>query len=258
MRAQFDEDPKYAAYVALFEPLCGPGPQRPILLEDKARVGQKRGRDSAEDETLEIVRLPPAHALWRCASVCRRGRRGTLLAHASMMAHAMEPAGFISAPPADAARIAPCSSGRERQLGHGLVQALNKKELWQRLWKAVTSEHSPFAQTPENSWPAPWRAATSGAFLNRAGAQEEDPAGPAGDAVDHGVQRAPAHEAAVPLQRGQHARGAARGQGQRRRPVHLLRRLLPGPVGAHHGRRHRLHRAGAALPSPMASPMTWR
>ena len=42
--------------MALFEPLCGPGPQRPILLEDKARVGQKRGRDSAEDETLEIVR----------------------------------------------------------------------------------------------------------------------------------------------------------------------------------------------------------
>jgi hypothetical protein len=62
-RAQFDEDPKYAAYVALFEPLCGPGPQRPILLEDKARVGQKRGRDSAEDETLEIVRSPAAHTL---------------------------------------------------------------------------------------------------------------------------------------------------------------------------------------------------
>ena len=56
--SQFDEEPKYTAYVALFEPLCGPGPQRPILLEDKARVGQKRGRDSAEDEMLEIVRLP--------------------------------------------------------------------------------------------------------------------------------------------------------------------------------------------------------
>lgn len=56
VRAQFDEEPKYTAYVALFEPLCGPGPLRPILLEDKARVGQKRGRDSAEDETLEIVR----------------------------------------------------------------------------------------------------------------------------------------------------------------------------------------------------------
>ncbi|KAK9838564.1 hypothetical protein WJX81_007620 [Elliptochloris bilobata] len=52
---KFDEEPKYTAYVALFEPLCGPGPQRPILLEDKARVGQKRGRDSAEDETLEIA-----------------------------------------------------------------------------------------------------------------------------------------------------------------------------------------------------------
>ena len=51
--------------MALFEPLCGPGPQRPILLEDKARVGQKRGRDSAEDEMLEIVRPPsPLTPCW--------------------------------------------------------------------------------------------------------------------------------------------------------------------------------------------------
>ena len=71
-----------------------------------------------------------------------------------------------------------------------------------------------------------------------AGAQEEDPAGPAGDAVDHHLQRAPAHEAALPLQRGQHACGPARREGQRRRPVHLLGGLLPRALGPHHGRRH--------------------
>ena len=55
---KFDEEPKYAAYVTLFEPLCGPGPQRPILLEDKARVGQKRGRDALEED-MEIVSFSP-------------------------------------------------------------------------------------------------------------------------------------------------------------------------------------------------------
>ena len=55
---KFDEEPKYNAYVALFEPLCGPGPQRPILLEDKARVGQKRGREAIEED-MEIVRAFP-------------------------------------------------------------------------------------------------------------------------------------------------------------------------------------------------------
>ncbi|KAK9908618.1 hypothetical protein WJX75_000528 [Coccomyxa subellipsoidea] len=51
---KFDEEPKYTAYVALFEPLCGPGPQRPILLEEKPKVGQKRGREAIEEDT-EIV-----------------------------------------------------------------------------------------------------------------------------------------------------------------------------------------------------------
>ncbi len=57
---KFDEEPKYSAYVSLFEPLCGPaGQQRPILTEGVAKVGQKRNRESLEDETLEIVRPPP-------------------------------------------------------------------------------------------------------------------------------------------------------------------------------------------------------
>ncbi len=52
---KFDEEPKYTAYVALFEPLCGPGPARPILLEEKPKVGQKRGREAIEED-VEIVR----------------------------------------------------------------------------------------------------------------------------------------------------------------------------------------------------------
>ncbi len=47
---KFDEDPKYAAYMALFEPLCGaPGPQRPIIVDSLPKVGQKRGRDEEAD-----------------------------------------------------------------------------------------------------------------------------------------------------------------------------------------------------------------
>lgn len=46
---KFDEDPKYAAYMALFEPLCGaPGPQRPIIVDSLPKVGQKRGREEAD------------------------------------------------------------------------------------------------------------------------------------------------------------------------------------------------------------------
>ena len=54
---KFDEEPRYSAYVPLFEPLCGPGPQRPILLEEKSRVGQKRGREAFEGEDVDIVSL---------------------------------------------------------------------------------------------------------------------------------------------------------------------------------------------------------
>ena len=37
---KFDEEPKYAAMMALFEPLCGPHPERPIITESmEARVG---------------------------------------------------------------------------------------------------------------------------------------------------------------------------------------------------------------------------
>lgn len=35
---KFDEEPKYEAYMKLFEPLCGPAPSRPILVEGGAKV----------------------------------------------------------------------------------------------------------------------------------------------------------------------------------------------------------------------------
>lgn len=59
---KFDEEPKYNAYVTLFEPLCGPVLERPILLEDKTRVGQKRAREAVEED-VEIVRRPPPHVI---------------------------------------------------------------------------------------------------------------------------------------------------------------------------------------------------
>lgn len=39
MNLKFDEEPKYEAYMKLFEPLCGPAPSRPILIEGAAKVG---------------------------------------------------------------------------------------------------------------------------------------------------------------------------------------------------------------------------
>ena len=67
---KFDEEPRYSAYVPLFEPLCGPGPQRPILLEEKTlRVGQKRGREAFEGEDMEIVSLLPMPVLPVASSV---------------------------------------------------------------------------------------------------------------------------------------------------------------------------------------------
>lgn len=51
MNLKFDEEPKYSSLVTLFEPLCGPGPSRPIILESApAKVGQKRGREQMEEE----------------------------------------------------------------------------------------------------------------------------------------------------------------------------------------------------------------
>jgi hypothetical protein len=39
---KFDEEPKYAAMAALFEPLCGPPGRRPISTDGAKKVGMKR------------------------------------------------------------------------------------------------------------------------------------------------------------------------------------------------------------------------
>ena len=68
---KFDDDPRYTQYAQLFEPLCGPAPQRPILLEAGAtKVGQKRGREEVE-EAADIVSPDPAmKPTLVCACAC--------------------------------------------------------------------------------------------------------------------------------------------------------------------------------------------
>lgn len=54
MNLKFDEEPKYEAYMALFEPLCGDRNNRPIQTFAPApKVGQKRQRDPSDDILLD-------------------------------------------------------------------------------------------------------------------------------------------------------------------------------------------------------------
>jgi len=52
---KFDEEPKYQAFMAIFDPLCGPNPQRPILTEGQTKVGQKRGREAMEEDAMDVA-----------------------------------------------------------------------------------------------------------------------------------------------------------------------------------------------------------
>ena len=47
---KFDEEPKYGALAALFEPLCGPTNRRPISTEGAQKIGQKRKAEALEEE----------------------------------------------------------------------------------------------------------------------------------------------------------------------------------------------------------------
>ena len=43
---KFDEEPKYQAFMTLFDPLCGPQPHRPILTEGQAKVSCRTSADA--------------------------------------------------------------------------------------------------------------------------------------------------------------------------------------------------------------------
>ena len=67
---KFDEEPKYGALAALFEPLCGPaGPSRPVLTDGSVKVGHKRKAEALEEEgedgrPKKKVRLGQAATQW--------------------------------------------------------------------------------------------------------------------------------------------------------------------------------------------------
>jgi hypothetical protein len=167
------------AFMAIFEPLCGPSVQRPILMDGSAKVGQKRGRESVEDENMEItapkkkIRLGLPATQWITVYNAHRPMKQRCVV-------ALHPtAGFCSAVEL---RLQFWPKGDPARMGRPMLLLFQLRCVaWQ-----------------------------------------------------------------VPLQRGEHTGGAACGEGQRRWPLHQQRCLLSGAVGAHHGRRHRLHRAGGA------------
>ena len=56
---KFDEEPKYEAYIRLFEGLCGPRSQRPIqTLNVVQKVGTKRPRDPNDEIFLDSTGAP--------------------------------------------------------------------------------------------------------------------------------------------------------------------------------------------------------
>lgn len=59
MNLKFDEEPKYEAYIRLFEGLCGPRSQRPIqTLNVVQKVGTKRPRDPNDEIFLDSTGAP--------------------------------------------------------------------------------------------------------------------------------------------------------------------------------------------------------
>lgn len=64
---KFDEEPKYEAYMRLFEPLCGSRTNRPIQTNVPApKVGQKRARDPNDDILLDSTGNPKKKARPQC------------------------------------------------------------------------------------------------------------------------------------------------------------------------------------------------
>lgn len=80
---KFDEEPKYAAYMALFEPLCGPpGVQRPLQTDGgvsvsvSARAGQKRTRESNNPVVTTNTTANPSTAVGTAGAAGATGAAG--------------------------------------------------------------------------------------------------------------------------------------------------------------------------------------
>ena len=60
MNLKFDEEPKYQAFMSLFDPLCGPQPHRPILTDGQSKVTSQAQPEPA------AIKLPALHVvrLW--------------------------------------------------------------------------------------------------------------------------------------------------------------------------------------------------
>lgn len=60
---KYDEEPKYEAYMRLFEQLCGPKATRPIhTIVPAPKVGQKRQRDPNDEILLDSTGAPKKKA----------------------------------------------------------------------------------------------------------------------------------------------------------------------------------------------------
>lgn len=66
---KFDEEPKYEAYMKLFEPLCGPAPSRPILVEGSAKVGTTV-QCYLEDASQQLFKQVPTTWMARVIASC--------------------------------------------------------------------------------------------------------------------------------------------------------------------------------------------
>jgi hypothetical protein len=82
---------RYEAYMKLFEPLCGPGPGRPIITEGavKVMVGQKRSREAGDDAALDDGALPKKKVRYLVAAAVRPKHGTHDLTQLTHSAHAL-------------------------------------------------------------------------------------------------------------------------------------------------------------------------
>ncbi len=82
MNLKFDEEPKYEAYMKLFEPLCGPAPSRPILMEGAAKVGLEDSITTTAQNVRELaVEAVLLQSLWALESLFNMQLGGAVSCH---------------------------------------------------------------------------------------------------------------------------------------------------------------------------------